>query len=139
MLERCYTIKVCILHTDFGNFNSDATNNYLIQTGIIWKPLAPNTQQQNAVVERHMCIVVEGAQAQIIDSNLSPKQWAKSINTIVYIKNQSSTLAVHKDIITSIQNFYRGDSSRVNHIRIFDSEIYVFKKSSNSPSLISRA
>lgn len=50
-MERHYNMKVCILHTDFGKFNSDAAMEYFDYTGITWEPSAPNAQQQNGVVE----------------------------------------------------------------------------------------
>lgn len=139
MLERHYKIKVCILHTDFGEFNSDAANNYLNQTGITWEPSAPNAQQQNGIVERHMRTVVEGARAQMIDSNLPLKLSAESINTMVYIKNRPPISAVHEGTITPIQDFHRGDLPRVDHIRIFGSEAHVLEESSNCPGLTSKA
>lgn len=35
MLERHYNIQVCIIHTNFGGFNSDAAAKYFSHTGII--------------------------------------------------------------------------------------------------------
>ncbi len=35
MLERHYNIKVCIIHTNFGGFNSDAAVEYFSHTGIV--------------------------------------------------------------------------------------------------------
>lgn len=89
MLERHYNIRVCIIHTDSDEYNSDAAAEYFSHTGIAWEPSVPNAQQQNGVVERHMRTVVEGARAQMIDANLPIKLWAESINTMVYIKNRS--------------------------------------------------
>ena len=139
MLERHYNIKVCILHTDFGEFNSDAATKYMNQTGITWESSAPNAQQQNGVVERHMRTVVEGARAQMVDSNLPLKLWAESINTMVYIKNRSPTSAVHECTITPVQDFHRGESPRVDHIRIFGSEAHVFEESDTRPGMRSKA
>lgn len=122
MLEKHYNIQVCIIHTDFGEFNSDAAAEYFSRTGITWEPSVPNAQQQNGVVERHMRTVVEGAQAQMIDANLPIKLLAESINAMVYIKNRSPTSAVHKGTMTHIQDSHRGEPPDVNHIRIFGSK-----------------
>ncbi len=73
MLERHYNIRVCIIYTAFGEFNSDAAAEYFSHTGIAWEPSVPNTQQQNGVVKRHIRTVVEGARAQMIDANLPIK------------------------------------------------------------------
>lgn len=85
MLERHYNIRVCIIHTNFGEFNSDAAAEYFSHTGIAWEPSLPNAQKQNSVVERRMRSVVEGARAQMIDANLPIKLWAESTNTMIYI------------------------------------------------------
>lgn len=139
LLERHYGIRVCILHTDFGEFNSDAAAEYFSHTGILWEPSAPNAQQQNGVVERHMRTVVEGARAQMLDANLPLKLWAESINTMVYIKNRSPTSALYEGTITPIQDFHRGNPPRVDHIRIFGSEAYVFDESATRPGLTSKS
>lgn len=49
-----------------------------------------------------MQTVVEGAQAQILNVNRFLKLQAKSINTMVYIKNRLPTSALYKGTITSI-------------------------------------
>lgn len=72
-MERQYGIRVCILHTDFGEFNSEAAATYFDESGIIWESSVPNAQQQNGLVERLMRTIVEGARAQIVDSGLSLK------------------------------------------------------------------
>ncbi len=59
LIRKHYTIRVCILHTNFGEFNSDATAEYFSHTGNLWEPSAPNAQQQNKVVERHIGMVLE--------------------------------------------------------------------------------
>ncbi len=73
MLERYFNIRVCIIYTDFGEFNSDAAAEYFSHTGIALKPSVPNAQQQNGVVEGHMRTVVKGARAKMIDANLPIK------------------------------------------------------------------
>ena len=45
MLERHYNIRVCIIHTDFDEFNSNVAAEYFSHTGIAWKPSVPNAQQ----------------------------------------------------------------------------------------------
>ena len=76
-----------------------------------------------------MYIIVEKARVQIVDSNLPSKLWAKSINTIVYIKNWSPTLTVHENTIMPIQDFYHAKLLKVDYICILESEVYIFEKS----------
>ena len=139
VLEKHYNIRVCIIHTNFGEFNSDAAAEYFSHTGLAWEPSIPNAQQQNGVVERHIRTVVEEARAKMIDTNFPIKLWAKSINTIVYIKNRSPASAVYEGTMTPIQDFHRGDPPNVDHIRIFGSETYVFNESDSQPGLTSKA
>ena len=61
LLERQYDMKVCILHTDFGEFNSAAAEAYFAQKEIKWEASAPYAQQQNGLVEQHMRTTIEGA------------------------------------------------------------------------------
>ncbi len=44
LLERQFGIRVCILHTDFGEFNSEAAATYFEESGIIWESFVPNAQ-----------------------------------------------------------------------------------------------
>ncbi len=73
MLKRHYNIRVCMIHTDFGEFNSDAAAEYFSHTDLAGEPSVPNAQQQNGEVERHIRTVVEEAQAKMIDANLPIK------------------------------------------------------------------
>ena len=75
----------------------------------------------------------------MVDTNLPIKLLAESINTMVYIKNRSLTSAVYEVIMTSIQDFYRGNPPNVDHIRIFGSETYIFNESDSQPVLTSKA
>lgn len=128
-------MKVCVLHTDFGEFNSNAATEYFDHTGITWEPSAPYAQQQNGVVERYMRTIVEGARAQMVDANLPLKLWAESINTMIYIKNRSPTSAVYEGTITLIQDFHCGELPHIDHIRIFGSETYMFHESTTRPGM----
>ncbi len=60
-LDRQHDMKVYILHTDFGEFNSAAAESYFARKGIKWEASAPYFQQQNGLAERHMRITIEGA------------------------------------------------------------------------------
>ncbi len=70
LLEQQFGIRVCILHTDFGEFNSEAAARYFEESGIIWESSVSNAQQQNGLIERLMQTIVEGARAQFVDSGL---------------------------------------------------------------------
>ena len=48
-------------------------------------------------------------------------------------------MALYKGIITPIQDFHQGNPPRVDHIRIFGLEAYVFDESAKRPDLTSKA
>ena len=50
LMERQFGIRVCILHTDFGEFNSEAAATYFHESGIIWESSVLNAQQQNGLL-----------------------------------------------------------------------------------------
>ena len=75
----------------------------------------------------------------MIDVNLPIKLWAESINTMVNIKNRSPASAVYEGTITLIQDFYHGDPSNIDHMRIFGFETYVFNESDSQLGLTSKA
>ena len=133
ILERHYNIRVSIINTNFGEFDSDAAAEYFSHTGIALEPSVPNAQQQNDVVERHMRTFVEGARALIIDANPPIKLWAKPINTMVYIQNRSQASAVYESTMTHVQDFNRSDPPNVDHKCIFGSKTYVFNESDSKP------
>lgn len=58
MIERYNNIKVWVLHTNFGKFNSDAAIEYFSHMSIIWEPSTLHAQQQNEVVEQYMRTIV---------------------------------------------------------------------------------
>ena len=138
LLERQYGIRVCILHTDFGEFNSEAASDYFSETGIIWESSVPYAQQQNGLVERLMRTIVEGARAQIVDSRLPLKLWAESISTMVYLRIRSPSSAIPDQTITPFQAWHKGNPPAVGHIRIFGCTTYVFDETKPKPKLASK-
>lgn len=49
MMEKYYNIKVYVLYTDFGKFNSNATLEYFNYIDITWELSTPYAQYQNKV------------------------------------------------------------------------------------------
>ena len=52
-------MKVCILYTDFGEFNSAIVNAYFAQKKMNWEVSAPYAQQQDGLVKQHMRTIIE--------------------------------------------------------------------------------
>lgn len=65
----------------------------------------------------------------MIDANLPIKLLAKSINTMIHIKNGSPISVIHKETITFIQDFYYSKLSNINNIFIFGFKTDIFNES----------
>ncbi len=69
LIYRKHGIRVCILHNDFGEFDSDLASKYFEETDIIWESPTLHFQHQNGLVEHLIRTIVEGARAIILDSH----------------------------------------------------------------------
>lgn len=140
LIYRQHGIRVCILHTDFGEFNSDLAAKYFEETGILWESSAPHAQQQNGLVERLMRTIVEGARAMILDSHLPLTLWAEALTTMAYIKNRSPTpFTIHQSTVTPFQAWNHGAQPMIDHLRIFGSTTCVLNESKPLPKLTTKA
>lgn len=74
----------------------------------------------------------------MIDANLLMKLLAKSINTMIHIKNGSPISVIHKETMTSIQDFYYSNLSNINNIFIFRFKIDIFNEFDFHPILRSK-
>lgn len=91
-LGRQHDIKVCILHTDFGEVNSATAKTNFARKGIKWEASSPYAQQQNRLAKQHMRTTVEGAQTIMVYSGLPLHLWTEAISTVVYIARTSYLL-----------------------------------------------
>lgn len=64
-------MKVCILYTDFGEFNSTTTKIYFTQKKIKRKTATPYSQSQNGLVKQNIQITIKKAPIIMIDSGLT--------------------------------------------------------------------
>ncbi len=131
-LDRQHDMKVCILHTDFDEFNSAATESWFARKETEWKISVPYTQQQNGLAERHMHTTIEGARTIMVDSDLPLHMWTEAISTMVYLKNKSLSSAIQDGKVTPEQAFTQQGQLHVDHLRIFGSMTLVFDE--NPPS-----
>ncbi|GKE23910.1 retrovirus-related pol polyprotein from transposon TNT 1-94, partial [Tanacetum coccineum] len=76
------------IHTDNGIefFNKDLTD-YYERVGIFHQKIVPRTLQQNGVVERRNCTLVEAARTMLIFFNAPMFLWAEVVSTACYTKN----------------------------------------------------
>ena len=131
-LDRQHDMKVCILHTDFGEFNSAAAESYFARKGIKWEASAPYAQQQNGLAEQHIRTTIEGARTIMVDSGLPLHLWTEAISTMVYLKNKSPSSAIQDGKVTPEEAFTQQGQPRVDHLRIFGSMAPVFDEDPGS-------
>ncbi|XP_071714321.1 uncharacterized protein [Rutidosis leptorrhynchoides] len=81
---------VQILRTNNGlEFQNSVLNSYLDQAGITHQTSATRTPQQNGVVERRNCTLVEAARTMLVYSKLPLSLWAEAVNTACFTQNRS--------------------------------------------------
>ncbi len=132
LLDRQHDMKVCILHTDFGELNSTAAEPYFARKKIKWEASASYAQQQNGLAEQHIRTTIEGARTIMVDSSLPLHLWTEAISTMVYLKNKSPFSAIQDGKVTPEEAFTQHCKPRVDHLRIFGSMAFVFEEDPGS-------
>lgn len=94
LFERQYNMKVYILYTNFGEFNSAAAKSYFAQKEIKWEAFASYTQHQTGLIEQHIRTTIQEAYMIMVDSGFTFHLWIQVISTMVYVKNKSPFSAI---------------------------------------------
>jgi hypothetical protein len=84
-------------------YNS-AKEAWIREQGISFKPLAPDTYDQNRQAERLEGVIMAKARSMRIRAKLLHNLWQKTVNTAVYLYNQ--TLRYANDWQTLYERFY---------------------------------
>ncbi|GJZ49218.1 retrovirus-related pol polyprotein from transposon TNT 1-94 [Tanacetum coccineum] len=88
--ELNYNAKVCKIHTDNGTEFKNATLKvHYDKLCIMQQCLIDRTPQQNGVVERKNCTLVEAACTMLILSRLPKFLWARAVSTACFTQNRS--------------------------------------------------
>lgn len=87
--------KLKILRSDNGKeFVNRQMSNFMQEHGIKHQLTVEYTPEQNGVAERANRTIVEKARCMLQQAGLEQKYWAEAVNTTVYLKNRSPTIAV---------------------------------------------
>src|SRR4051794_32941623 len=84
--------------------------------------MAPYTPKQNGMAERANCIIIEMARTLVSEANLDFKYWGEAVCTAIYLKNRTSTKAVHK---MTLEEAWTGRKPTVKHLRPFGCKAYM--------------
>jgi len=119
------------LRTDNGKeYLSKEFNNFLKEESITRQLSVEYTSQQNGVAERANRTLVEIARYIMLQANLPKLMWAEVLNTVVYLRNRSSTKSL--DRMTPIEASKK--KSYIGHLRMIGSKTMVLNKGKEEES-----
>ncbi|KAJ9566346.1 LOW QUALITY PROTEIN: hypothetical protein OSB04_002312 [Centaurea solstitialis] len=122
MVEKETDNSIKVLRTDRGGeFSSREFNNLCDDNGMIRHLTAPYTPQQNGVVERRNCTILEMTRSMLKAKQVPNYLWGEAVNHATYIINWIPSRAV-KDA-TPYELYYRRKPN-VEHIRVFGCVAY---------------
>ncbi|GJS74703.1 integrase, catalytic region, zinc finger, CCHC-type containing protein [Tanacetum coccineum] len=88
------TIRYILIDNGTKLVNKDLTA-YYERVGIFHQKILPRTPQQNDVVERRNCTLVEATKTMLIFSKASMFLWAEAVATACYTQNRSLIYTLH--------------------------------------------
>ncbi len=90
---------------------------------IIFKPSAPDSQEQNDVSERMGKTIIDITRAIILEGNIDDDLWPELVLAMTYVKNTWSTKALQNlrpyEVLTQ-------DHPDISHLQILVSTVYIF-------------
>lgn len=115
--------KVKVLRSDNGReYVNHTLQDYLSANGIRHQLTVEYTPEQNGVAERANRTIIEKARSMLQDSDLGKQYWAEAVNTAIYLKNRSPTLAL-KDVTP--EEAWTGEKVDLSHLRVFGCTAHV--------------
>ncbi|GJS73379.1 retrovirus-related pol polyprotein from transposon TNT 1-94 [Tanacetum coccineum] len=101
---------------------------YFKEEGIKHQTSNPQTPEQNGIVERQKCTLVEAARTMLSASKLPLFFWAEAIATACYTQNRSIIIQTHKKTAYHIINDRKPS---IRHLRIFGCTRYLTRDGEN--------
>ncbi|XP_069361062.1 uncharacterized protein [Maniola hyperantus] len=115
--------KLKIIRTDNGTeYVNKRVSEFLKQNGIVHQLTVDYTPAQNGVSERANRTIVERARSMLAEANLPKVYWAEAVQTSVFLKNRSPTLAVKGK---TPEEAWTGRKINLSFLRIFGSKAYM--------------
>ncbi|GJV40974.1 retrovirus-related pol polyprotein from transposon TNT 1-94 [Tanacetum coccineum] len=129
MIQRNLQALVIYVQTDRGTeFLNKTLNAFFKQEGIEHQTSTPRTPEQNGVVERRNCTLVEAARMMLSASKLPLFFWAEAIATACYTQNRSIIIPTHKKTAYHIINDRKPS---IKHLHIFGCTCYLTRDGKN--------
>ncbi|GJR83513.1 retrovirus-related pol polyprotein from transposon TNT 1-94 [Tanacetum coccineum] len=115
-------VQVLKVLSDNGTeFKNEKLRSYYEKLGIMHQTSIARTPQQNGVVERRNCILVEAARMMLIFSRLPEFLWAEAISTACFTQNRS---IVHTRYNKTPYELIKGRKPNAQYFHVFDSLCY---------------
>lgn len=117
LVENQTNKKLKAIRSDNGcEYMSSKFQNFLRDNGIQHQTTVPYSPQQNGVAERANRSIMEKARCMLQEAGLKQQYWAEAVNTAVYIKNRSPTIAVKG---VTPEEKWTNKKVSISHLRIF--------------------
>ena len=115
--------RVKILRSDNGGeYVSNEFQQFCNERGIQRQFTIARTPEQNGVSERMNRTIMEAARSMLFHSKMPQRFWAEAVNTAVYLRNRSPTVAVKDKVPFEL---WYGKKPSVSHLRVFGCNAYV--------------
>ncbi|GJT55062.1 retrovirus-related pol polyprotein from transposon TNT 1-94 [Tanacetum coccineum] len=120
---------VISVRTDRGTeFLNKTLNAFFKEEGIEHQTSTSRTPEQNDIVKRRNCTLVDAARTMLSASKLPMFFWAEAIATACYTQNRSIIIPTHKKIAYHIINDRKPS---IKHLHIFGCTCYLTKDGEN--------
>lgn len=116
-------MKIKFLRSDQGGkFTSSEFNNYYEKNGIRRHLSAPQTPQQNDIVERKNKTILDAARSMMMEANLPHIYWREAVSTSFYTFNR---FYIKGDIGKTPYELWFGHSPTLKYFKVFGSKCYI--------------
>ncbi|KAK1359193.1 hypothetical protein POM88_043667 [Heracleum sosnowskyi] len=124
MIETTTKYKVKILRSDNGTeFKNSKMEEFCKYKGIIQQFSAPDTPQQNGVVERKNRTLIEPGRTMLEEAKLPTYFWAEAVNTACYTQNLT---LINRHGVTPYQSLKEKKPS-LKHLHVFGCKCFVLR------------
>lgn len=112
----------CLRSDQGGEFTSSEFNSYCEKHGIRRQLSAPQTPQQNGVVERKNITILDAARSMMMEANLPHIYWREVVSMAVYAFNK---VHIKGDVGKTPYELWFGHTPTVKYFKIFGSKCYI--------------
>jgi hypothetical protein len=128
--QREFRLPIKKVQSDNGSeFRNTNVEEFLDKEGIKHEFLAPYTPQQNRVVERKNCTLIDMARTMLDEYKTPDNYWAEAINTACHAINR---LYLHKYYKKTSYELLTGNKPKVSYFRVFMCKCFILNKKPRS-------